>query len=346
MSARTWFLNTVGGLPDLVLVNFPDPTIRRNPLDRETYLRLLGFYDPELWDPDARPFFYLPEDPPPGEVIQTVPFGGGRRDLIRYPSRYIPRNPDVANRFRRRRENLSGYLHLWRHDGSTDRPLVLIVHGFMMGGPAKARRMFNVDRLFGLGLDVALHTLPGHWRRSDFPLFQRLLDPADLPLTIERMAQNVHDLHSAVLAIKGAGYTDLCIIGASLGGFTAALYATQVSSGPDFMFLAVPAVTVSNYLRPGRFRFRFPVDGELVRATERAQELFSPLYLEPKYDVDRMRVVAHAGDRVCESSDTRRWVDKWGIEDYIELVGGHSLYLDRKARGDAWYGLLKERGYI
>lgn len=346
MNATNRVLNAVGGVPDLVLVNFPDPTIGKNPLDRESYLRLITFYDPDDWDPGRRPFFYLPDEPPSIEVIETKQFGPGRRDLIRYPSRYVPRNPEVVDRFNRRRENLSGYLHLWRHGDSADRPLVLIIHGLMMGGPAKARRMFKVDRLFELGLDLALYTLPGHWRRSDFPLFQRLLDPADLPLTVERMAQNVHDLHSALMLLRQLGYENVGVIGASMGGFTAALYATQITGGPDFIFLAVPAVTVGRYLRPSRFRFGFPVDSELVRSTRRAQELCSPLYLKPSYDVDRIRVVAHAGDRVCEAEETRRWVGSWGIKDYIEVMGGHWLYLDRRARGDAWYGLLMEQGYI
>ncbi|MBU1669512.1 MAG: alpha/beta hydrolase [Actinobacteria bacterium] len=346
MTGRNRVLNAVGGLPDLILVNFPDPSIRKSTLDRETYLRQLAFYDPDAWDPGRKPFFYLPDEPPASEVIETEPFGEGRRDLIRYPSRYEPRNPEVAGRFNRRPENLAGYLHLWCHCDSADRPLVLMIHGLMMGGPEKAQRMFKVDRLFGLGLDVALYTLPGHWRRSDFPLFQRLLDPADLPLTAERMAQNVHDLHSALMLLRSLGYENVGMIGASMGGFTAAQYATQVTGGPDFMFLVVPGVSMERYLEPGRSRFGFPVDSELVRATERTQELFSPLYMKPLYDVDRIRVVAHAGDRLCPAEDTRRWIESWGIEDFIEVVGGHWLHLDRKARGNAWYGLLRERGYI
>jgi pimeloyl-ACP methyl ester carboxylesterase len=216
----------------------------------------------------------------------------------------------------------------------------------MMGGPKKARRMFKINRLFQLGLDVALHTLPGHWRRSDDSRAQRLLDPADLPLTVERQAQNLHDLHSAQLLLRQIGYENIGIIGASMGGFTAALYATQVTSGPDFMFLVVPAVALRRYLQPRPARFGFPIDSALVRATERAQELCSPLYLTPRFDVGRIRVVAHAGDRICESRDTKRWIENWGIKDYIEVVGGHWLYLDRRARGEAWYRLLRERGYI
>ncbi len=344
MTAKSKVLNAIGGIPDLMLVNVPDLTIRKNSIDKETYLRRLSFYDPDRWDPVRNPFFYLPDEPPGSETIETEPFLSGRRDLIRYPSRYVPRNPEVIDDFNSRRENLAGYLHLWRHDDSADRPLVLIIHGLMMGGPKKARRMFRIDRLFGL--DLALHTLPGHWRRSDFPLFQRLLDPANLPLTVERMAQNIHDLHSAQLLLRQIGYENIGIIGASMGGFTAALYATQVTSGPDFMFLAVPAVSVKRYLKPRPARFGFSIDSELVRATERAQELCSPLSLTPRYDVGRIKVVAHAGDRICEARDTRRWIENWGINDYVEVVGGHWLYLDRRARGHAWYGLLRERGYI
>ncbi len=345
MSAKARLLNAVGGIPDFLLLAVPDVTVGKTSIDRETYLRRLAFYDPDRWDPERNPFFFLPGEPPEGEIIETKPFLSGRRDLFRYASRYIPRNPEVSGDFFSRRENLSGYLHLWRHDEFTHRPLILIVHGLMMGGPTRARRMFKLDALFQLGLDVALHTLPGHWRRSDDRRLQRLLDPADVPLTVERLAQNIHDLHSAQLLLRHIGYEDIGIIGASMGGFTAALYAAQVSSGPDFMFMAVPAVAVTRYLKPRPFRFGFPVDDALVRATERAQELCSPLYLRPSFDVRRIRVVVHAGDRVCDVRDTRRWRDSWGVEDYTEVTGGHFIYLDKRARGEAWYGLLGEWGY-
>ena len=346
MSAKAKLINAAGSIPDRLLLAFPDVTVRSTSIDRETYLRRLGFYDPDNWDPERKPFFCLPGEPPETEIIETKPFLSGRRDLFRYASRYTPRNPEVSDDFFSLRENLSGYLHLWRHDESPDRPLILIVHGLMMGGPTRARRMFKLDTLFQLGLDVALHTLPGHWRRSDNRRLQRLLDPADVPLTVERLAQNIHDLHSAQLLLRYIGYENIGIIGASMGGFTAALYAAQVSGGPDFMFMAVPSVAVTGYLKPRPSRFGFPVDDELVRATERAQELCSPLYIRPNFDVGRIRVVVHAGDRVCDVRDTRRWRDSWGIEDYKEVTGGHFLYLDKQARGEAWYGLLRERGYI
>lgn len=341
--ARDRLLNSVGATPDLALLAVSGVSVGRCALDRETYLQRLAFYDPARWNGEGNPFFLLPEEAHDGEVVESRPFRSGRCDLFRYPSRYVPRNPEVREAFFSRPRDLIGYLHLWRHDDSSTNPLVLAIHGFMMGGPAKAVRMFRIGRLFDLGVDVALHTLPGHWRRSNHPFFQQLLDPADVPLTVERLAQNLHDLHFALLLLRGMGYERIGIIGASMGGFTAALYATLVADGPDFMFLAVPAVTVDRYLRPRRSSFAFPVDDELVRATVRAQEICSPLYRKPCYDVGRIRVVAHAGDRVCDARHTRRWIERWGIEDYVEVTGGHFLYLDKHARGEAWYGLLEDK---
>jgi len=346
MSVKAKLLNALGGIPDLLLLSIGEVIVRKSSLNRETYLRRLAFYAPERWHPEQNPFIYLPVEAPESELIESRAFLSGRCDLFRYPSGYVPRNPEVREDFNSCAQNLWGYLHLWRHDDSSERPLVLLIHGLMMGGPKKAQRMFRIKRLFSLGLDIALHTLPGHWRRSDDPIIQRLLDPADIPLTMERLAQNLHDLHSAQLLLKRMGYEKIGIIGASMGGFTAALYATQVMNGPDFMFLAVPAVAVTNYLKPKPGRFSFPIDQEIIRATERAQEICSPLFLRPRFDVNRIKVVAHAGDRVCDARQTRLWIQRWGIKDYIEVSGGHFLYLDKNARGDAWYGLLRERGFI
>lgn len=76
------------------------------------------------------------------------------------------------------------------------------------------------------------------------------------------------------------------------------------------MFLSVPAVSVAHYLKPKRRYFRFPVDDTMVRATERAQEICSPLYLQPRFEVGKIRVVAHAGDRVCDITQTRLWAQR------------------------------------
>jgi pimeloyl-ACP methyl ester carboxylesterase len=165
-----------------------------------------------------------------------------------------------------------------------------------------------------------------------------------VPLTIETLAQTVHDVHSAVLLLRSLGYEKIGAIGASLGGYAAALYA---AAGPmvDFLFTTVPAVDVSSYLQPRAAGFSFAIDDAVVAATRRALRAVSPMSYAPRFDVNKIAVVMHLGDRICDPRSTREWVEKWKIPNFVEVVGGHWLYFDHRIRGRTWYGWLEQLGY-
>jgi len=222
---------------------------------------------------------------------------------------------------------------------------VLCVHGFAMNGPRRAERMFKIERLFGMGLDVALYHLPHHWRRSDRPPRSPFLRPEDVPFTIEEWARNVHDLHSAVLLLQSSGYPRIGLVGASLGGLTGALLATA-SVPLEFVFLVVPAVDLETFLLPRASRMRFRPDGEVRDATRAALRRITPLSYAPAFDVNRIAIVAHEGDAICPVKYTRDLVRRWQIPHYTEVVGGHWVYLDHKTRGRTWYGWLKSAGFL
>jgi len=335
-------LNFIGGLPDRVLISIPDPSIPKNRGDRDEYLERLRFYQADRWGQNERPFFKIPDSAPKPTTIETRAYHGGESVVISYPSRYEVRNPALADDFNQYKRNGAGYLNLWRH-GDEDRPLVLCIHGFMMGHPKRAERMFRIKKLFNLGPDVALYTLPHHWRRSQGS--RRILSPDNLPLSIETFGQNLHDLHSAMLILRQRGYDKIGIIGASMGGLTASLYATTAPLA-DFMFLVVPVVGMDIYLAPRKKYFTFPIDRDIVEASGRAAPIISALNYKPRFDLDRFQVVMHAGDRMCPGEDTKRWIEAWKIKNVVEVVGGHWLYFDREARGRAWYGWLTKFGYI
>lgn len=342
MSLGPSLLNFAGGLPDRLLTRIPDFMLGKNPLAREDYLERLRFY--AEWDP-ARSFFPLANDAPDAELVETRVHADGERVLFRYPSRFSGHNPALREALTRSEANLASYLHLWRHDALATRPLVLCVHGFGMSGPERAERMFKISRLYALGLDVALYHLPHHWRRSNVPPNNPFLRPEDLPFTIEEWVRNVHDLHSGVLFLRALGYARVGLIGASLGGLSGALYATQ-KAAVEFIFLVVPATDLRTHLLPRGNRMRFRADAEIVRASLAAMQKITPASYAPGFDVTRMAVVAHEGDRICPVTSTRALVEAWRIPNYTEVVGGHWLYLDHSVRGRTWYGWLASQGFI
>ena len=338
-------LNYIGGLPDYAMRVFPG-LLRKTRCSPE-HLDELSFYFPEKWNGEGKQFLSVPGEAPEHAVEGT---DRSRREdvtveVIRYPSRYQPRNPRLREAFRKHERNRDGYLVWWRHKQvSGRRPLVLCVHGLLMAEPGRAERMFRIWKLLKLGLDVALYIQPFHWRRSRGGR-QYLVNSNNVPYSIEAFGQNIHDLQSAVLLLKSQGYDRIGLIGASLGGYTLALYST-VSPPVDFLFLVVPLIDLYDFIQPRRGALS-PLSGEKADSPVReAIKVVSPLANEPRFDRNRIKVVMHGGDRLCRAGYTREWVRKWSVPNPVEVVGGHWLYFDRRARGNAWYGWLGECGYL
>jgi pimeloyl-ACP methyl ester carboxylesterase len=256
MDAARAMLNFAGGLTDHVMTRIPGFMVGRSDVTRETYLERLAYY--AAW-PDDIPFFPVPDVAPLGKELEEHPYGDGQRLLYVYPSRFAGHNPAMQEELRLDVHNRSAYVHVWRHGGNTPRPLVLCVHGFAMEGPARAERMFKIDRLFQQGLNVALYHLPHHWWRAERRGKSEFLRPEDVPRTIEEWVRNVHDLHSGVLLLESLGYGRIGILGASLGGLTGALYAT-VRARVEFLFLVVPAIDLTSFLLPRPGHMSFPPD--------------------------------------------------------------------------------------
>jgi pimeloyl-ACP methyl ester carboxylesterase len=339
------FLNFIGGLPDLFMKRIPDFMLPRNDVTYDRYLELISYYSGERFDPRENPFITVPGSAPDHEVISVKTDRGFLLETVKYPSRYRTGNPAMSDEFRSHGANLDGYAYLWRRHGTAGRPLVLCLHGYMMDNRLQAQRMFRMKKLLGLGVDVGLYVAPLHGRRMAGDRKRHLLDPHNLPHTIECFGQAVHDLHSLVLLLKKIGYDKIGIIGASLGGYISALYATT-EAAVDFMFLVVPAITFYDYLKARPSSFPFKVDEKIIEKTREALDCVSPLACHPRFDPEKMAVVMHGGDRLCEPRFTRELTEKWGIKNVVEVAGGHWLYFDRDARGKAWYGWLREMGFI
>jgi hypothetical protein len=216
----------------------------------------------------------------------------------------------------------------------------------MLGDPPQAYRMFRMRKLFELGLDVALFIHPFHWRRAPGSRASSriYLQPDDVGFMSECIGQSIYDLGNAFAILKDQGAGEIGIIGASLGGYAAAAFVGS-SEAPGFAALMVPAVNFMHPLGPEGIPMSFPVDDVLGEKIKKVCEFTSPLNLRPRIPKENILVVTSRGDRVCPFKSVRMLCEQWGLSRCHFCTGGHWLVFD-DTRAMAWYGFLKDMGFI
>ncbi len=295
-------------------------------------------------------FFSFPRKPPQATILEEKPFADGTLRLYAFPSGYRVRNPDFRDYFHRFEQNRTAYLYHWRH-GDSGRKTILCCHGWSLGDPGQAERMFRIQKLFNLGLDVALFITPFHAKRSA-TLAQRFSPPFPFQhpvLGLEGFGQAMYDLGSSFRLLKQDGASRMGIIGASLGGYLAALF-VSLNRMADAAALVVPLVSFQNLRLPasvlsqgtGRANGRDSLQEEISALWK----IHSPLSFSLKLAPESCLLIASKGDRLCPFQDVRQLYEHWGHPRHLFLSGGHALFFPRNARGEAWYGFLRENGFL
>jgi len=330
-----------------VLIN-----IGRRRLPREEAGRLGEWISYYLSSPYARQparFFSFPRKAPLAKVMGERPFMDGVRRLYAFPSGYKVRNPDFQGFFERFEQNRTAFLYHWAH-GDKGRRTIVCCHGWSLGDPAQAERMFRVEKLYRMGLDVALFITPFHQRRAASPA-ERFSPPFPFRhpvLGLEGFGQAMHDLGASFLLLKQLGASRMGIIGASLGGYLVALF-VSLSRLAEMAALVVPLVSFHNLKLPASiFRGgagRGKGGGTLDQEIAALWKIHSPLSFSLKLPPERCLLIAAQGDRLCPFEDVRRLCEHWGNPRHLFLQGGHALFFPRSARGAAWYGFLRENGF-
>lgn len=344
---RDLVMNGLGAIPDRLMSQAFLLERQARRVSRQDYLAELDFYlQPEFRKQKA--FFQYPRHSPALYMLGESACGEGSQKLYRYTSSHHPHHPAVAQRLDQHVANRHGYLLLWQHATSESGqrpPLVICVHGFRMGHPRRAQAMFRIRRLFDMGMDVALFIQPHHWRRASPGLRQHFFVGEDIPLTIENVAQQQHDLRSCHLALQDMGYHKSGFIGGSLGGLAVILYAAH-HADQDFVFSVVPAIRMDGHLDPARTRLPFGKDADIREKTFRVLDLIDPSFYQCRMDLAHFGVVYHQGDRINDARFTRQWVSDWQVRHVWSIPGGHWLVFGNHDRGHAWYGWLQQHGFV
>ncbi len=342
-------LDYLGGFIDDLFLSIPRFLKSFKPkrdIDRSTYEKQIDFIFDNGYANNPESFFTFPEKLSKYIIIQETPYSSGTCQVISFPSDYETRNPLIRDNYESYEANKNGYLVRWTH-GDKGRKTVLCLHGFMLGEPAQAERMFNIRKLFDLGLDVALHITPFHWRRAPKPKADRgiFLQPDNVVMTCECFGQAIYDLHNSLLILEDMGASEIGLLGASLGGYITSLFSC-LSDRHSFAAMIVPAVNFSSQFGYDVIKMPFKIDDGLKKKIMRTWELHSPLNFMPKITKDKIIFIACRGDKLCPFENVQMICKKWDWPKHRFLTGGHWVVFNNKSRGRAWYQFLGEMGFI
>lgn len=346
---RKYMLDNIGGMVDSLFLAVPRLMLPFKPKTHvmvpAAYEAAVDFYIDQGFTESPASFFTLPDAAPAYRLTEETPYHDGRCQIWTYASGYEPRNPDIRDTYLAHTANRTGWLVRWTH-GDRPRPTVLCLHGYMLGEPHQARRMFNIRKLFERGLDAALFVTPFHWRRAPAARAERgiFLQPDNVAMTAECVGQAMHDLAATLHILTDIGTEHIGLIGASLGGYNAALFA-GLSDRPAFAAMMVPAVNFSAPFGPDDVKLPYAVAPALADKIRRVWAFHSPLNLSPRLDHDDILVIAARGDKLCPYPHVQALCRQWQLTRCHFLTGGHWLMFDNRRRGAAWYQFLDQKGF-
>ncbi|MDY6904030.1 MAG: YqiA/YcfP family alpha/beta fold hydrolase [Thermodesulfobacteriota bacterium] len=342
-------LDTLGGMVDNLFLAVPRVLLPFKPkthvMDRAAYEASVDFYIDRGYTGSPASFFALPDRAPAYQLAEETPYHEGMCQFWTYSSRHEPRNPNIRDRYLAHTNNHTGWLVRWTHS-DRPRPTVLCLHGYMLGEPQQAWRMFNIQKLFDRGLDVALFVTPFHWRRAPTNKAERgiFLQPDNVAMTAECVGHAMHDLAATCHILTDLGTEQIGLIGASLGGYNAALFA-GLSDRPAFIAMMVPAINFSAPFGPTDIKLPYAVGPDLADKIQRVWTFHSPLNLRPRIDTEDILVIAARGDKLCPYDHTLALCRQWHLNRCHFLTGGHWLVFNNRRRGAAWYQFLEQKGF-
>jgi hypothetical protein len=254
-------------------------------------------------------------------------------DLLRFESEFEPRDPEIRDAYLALEANRTARAWVWRHPGER-RPTLIVIHGYGMGRPGFDARALGVPWLFrGLGLDVVQVTLPLHGARaSGRRSGGGFLDGHPL-VTNAAFGQAVWELRRIVGWLRREGAPAVGVYGMSLGGYTAALFAS-LERGLACAVPHVPAVSLPGVLgasrTPEQTRRREAVGLDDALLSE-AWASHEPLRHRPQVAPGGRLILAGVSDRICTPDQAEALWEHWERPSIHWFEGSHLAPFGRRA---------------
>jgi pimeloyl-ACP methyl ester carboxylesterase len=295
------------------------------------------------YPPDQPGYFREPRAIDPVERVVRWSAGGDRVVDLSWTSGYEPFEPAMAERYQRYAENDIAAARLFV--AKTPRPVAILVHGYMAGRYDVEQKLWPVEWLDRIGIDVGLFVLPFHGVRGSA---RGLGQPPPFPGSDPRMSnegfrQAMGDLRDLIRFLRDRGHPAVGVMGMSLGGYTTALSAT-VEPELAFAVPIIPLASLADFAREQGRLGETPEQTELQhRALEAVHRVVSPLHRPPAVEARRVLVVAGRADRITPADHARRLAHHFGAP-LESWHGGHLLQFGRADKFRRIGRLLDELG--
>jgi dienelactone hydrolase len=290
-------------------------------------VRVLERLEARFRDASLDHFFAEPRAIAPGERrVRELSRGPVVTDLS-WESAFTPLDPEIAAGYGSARENAVAVARRFQRDSR--RPAVILIHGYMAGPFAFEERIWPISRLDRAGFDVVLFTLPFHGLRAraghgavpEFP-------GSDPRVNVEGFRQALFDLQNLLGWLLLEGHPRVGVIGMSLGGYTAALFATA-EPRLDFVVPVIPLSSLADFAREQGSLSPIPEEAATQHALldsiyRRVSPVARPSLVRP----ERCLVVAAKADRVTPAAHARR-LSVHLRAPLQSFYGGHLLQLGR-----------------
>jgi pimeloyl-ACP methyl ester carboxylesterase len=287
------------------------------------------------------PFF--PEPGRPDVLLRAQgdgPLGTQVVDLS-WRSDYQPFLPAARESYSAFVENGTAYARWWTSD--KHRPTIVMLHGWGGGTFWVTARTFVVPYWLRHGYDVVAFQLPFHGDRAAGPSGAQFPSPNPLR-TNEGFGHAIYDLRALAAWLRGKGSSAVGVMGMSLGGYTASLWASV--GGVDFAVAMIPAVSMAKLMwRHGESnpaRKRAASAGITEELLADAFAVHAPTTRPATLPKERLFVIAGRGDRITPPEQAEALAAHWGVGiDWFD--GGH---LAQVGRGDALRDVRRRLGAL
>lgn len=269
--------------------------------------------------------------PPPPDDVETRSARAMRQDFQRVsftsgyePPAELPLAPDWLTGS----SNSRCHLRVFRQS-EPGRPWLLGIHGYRMGYAWMDFGLFPPDTLVHKHhYNLVLPVLPLHGARKEGRRSGDYYLDGELTAPLYAEAQALWDLRRTVAWIRAEEpEARIGVVGYSLGGYNAALLATQ-EKDLDFVVAGIPVADFSvmlwDHLPPANRRY-FINQGMDAARYARVLRPVSPLARAPRLPRERLAIIAGSADRLVPPEQPLRLAEHWQVPVHW-YPGGHLTF--------------------